>query len=63
MPFLAVFTKCHQEEFYQPSFLLLIFAEEPQLSADLSIGVGCGRARWGRGRVKKETGLTDMQLS
>lgn len=34
---------------------LLIFTQKPQLSADPSFGVG--------GRVKKETGLTDMQLS
>lgn len=34
---------------------LLIFAQEPQLSTDLSFRVG--------GRVKKETGLADMQLS
>lgn len=34
---------------------VLIFAQKPQLSTDLSFGVG--------GRVKKETGLRDMQLS
>lgn len=34
---------------------LLIFAPKPQLSTDLSFRVGS--------RVKKETGLTDMQLS
>ena len=44
-----------QEGLHQLCPPSLLFALESQLSTDLSFGVG--------GRVKKETGLTDMQLS
>lgn len=51
MPFLAVSTKCHQADSTSRLFLLLICAEEPQLSTDLSLGVG-----WGEGRMPSEEG-------